>query len=92
MSLTDGYLDYMREISKEDVKILVQNGEINKLYTLLEEWLEDKQKFEYVDILINCRPDKFHLTGFTDNIKANHRRLIKTSIHFCNFAQKLDVV
>ena len=51
MSLTDGYLDYMREISKEDVKIWVQNGEINKLYTLLEEWLEDKQEFEYVDIL-----------------------------------------
>lgn len=51
MSLTDGYLDYMREISKEDVKIWVQNGEINKLYTLLEEWLEVKQEFEYVDIL-----------------------------------------
>ena len=51
VQLTVGYLDYSREIGKDDLRTWMQNGDISSLSPELELWMDDKLEFEKVDVL-----------------------------------------
>lgn len=49
--LTVGYMDFWREINKEDVTTWIQDGYISNLEPELKEWLDGDKEFEVVDVL-----------------------------------------
>ena len=49
--LTVGYMDFWREINKEDVTTWIQDGYICNLEPELKEWLDGDKEFEVVDVL-----------------------------------------
>ena len=49
--LTVEYMDFWREINKEDVTTWIQDGYISNLEPELKEWLDGDKEFEVVDIL-----------------------------------------
>ena len=49
--LTVGYMDFWREINKEDVITWMQDGYISNLEPELKEWLDGDKEFEVVDVL-----------------------------------------
>lgn len=51
VELTAGYMDFSREISKEDLRIWLQDGYISKLEPELQSWLNGDEEFEVVDVL-----------------------------------------
>ena len=51
VELTVGYMDFLREISKEDLRTWIKDGYISKLKPELESWLDGEKEFEVVDIL-----------------------------------------
>jgi hypothetical protein len=46
-----GYLDFLREISKDDLRTLIEDGYIPNLQPELKSWLDGDKEFEVVDIL-----------------------------------------
>lgn len=51
VEITVGYLDFSREISKDDLKTWMQAGYISELTPALKAWLYDEEEFEVVDVL-----------------------------------------
>ena len=51
VELTVGYMDFLREISKDDLRIWIQDGYISKLEPALKSWLDGDEEFEVVDVL-----------------------------------------
>lgn len=51
VELTVGYLDFLREISKDDLRTLIEDGCIPNLQPELKSWLDGDEDFEVVDIL-----------------------------------------
>lgn len=48
---TPGYMDFLREISKDDLRTWIQEGYISELEPELKSWLDGEKDFEVVDIL-----------------------------------------
>ena len=51
VELTVGYLDFLREISKDDLRTWIEDGYIPNLQPELKSWLDGDEDFEVVDIL-----------------------------------------
>ena len=51
VELTVGYIDFLREISKDDLSTWIQDGYISKLEPELKSWLDGDEEFEVVDVL-----------------------------------------
>ena len=51
VQLTAGYMDFSREISKDDLRTWIQDGYISKLEPELKSWLDGDEDFEVVDVL-----------------------------------------
>ena len=51
VELTVGYMDFLREISKDDLRTWIQDGYISKLAPELKSWLDGEIEFEVVDVL-----------------------------------------
>ena len=51
VQLTAGYMDFSREISKDDLRTLIEDGCIPNLQPELKSWLDGDEDFEVVDIL-----------------------------------------
>ena len=51
VELTVGYIDFLREISKEDLSTWIQDSYISKLEPELKSWLDADEEFEVVDVL-----------------------------------------
>lgn len=51
VELTVGYMDFLREISKDDVRTWMQDGYISKLEPELKLWLDGEIEYEVVDVL-----------------------------------------
>ena len=49
--LVPGYVDFTREITKDDVRLWISDGAISANYPELQLWLEGKTEYGYVDIL-----------------------------------------
>lgn len=49
--LNVGYMDFLREISKDDLRNWIQDGYISNLDTELKSWLDGDKEFEVVDVL-----------------------------------------
>ena len=44
-------MDFLREISKDDLRTWIQDGYISKLEPALKSWLDGDEDFEVVDVL-----------------------------------------
>ena len=51
VELTVGYMDSLREISKDDLRTWIQDGYISNLDPELKSWLDGEEEFEVVDVL-----------------------------------------
>lgn len=51
VQLTECYIDYSREITKDDLKTWIQDGYIFMLEPELKSWLDGEEDFEVVDVL-----------------------------------------
>lgn len=51
VELTVGYIDFLREISKDDLRTWIQDGYILRLEPALKFWLDGDDDFEVVDVL-----------------------------------------
>lgn len=51
LQLTAGYMDFSREISKDDLTTWIRDGYIFDLDPVLETWLNGDIEFEVVDVL-----------------------------------------
>ena len=51
IELTVGYIDFLREISIDDLKTWIQDGYISKLEPELKSWLDGDEEFAVVDVL-----------------------------------------
>ena len=51
VELTVGYMDFLREISKDDVRTWMRDGYISKLEPELKSWLDGDAEYEVVDVL-----------------------------------------